>query len=105
MKLYYVYILECADKTFYTGFTSNLEKRIVDHNRGYDIGAYTYERRPVILKWFESFTDPNQAIMVEKQIKGWSRRKKLALMEEDWKKLVLHSRNKYKREKGIEEEE
>ena len=105
MKLYYVYILECADETFYTGFTSNLEKRINDHNRGYDEDAYTHKRRPVILKWFESFTDPNQAIMVEKQIKGWSRRKKLALIKEDWEKLILYSQNKYKREKNIKEGE
>ena len=99
MKFYYVYIVECADKSFYTGFTSNLDKRLFEHNSGHDEDAYTFKRRPVSLKWFEQFTDPNQAIIVEKQIKGWSRKKKLALIEEDWEKLVLYSRNKYKREK------
>ncbi|MGB7843447.1 MAG: GIY-YIG nuclease family protein, partial [Salinimicrobium sp.] len=81
MKLYYVYILECSDKSFYTGFTSNLEKRLYDHQSGYDEDAYTFNRRPLTLKWFETFTDPNQAIIVEKQIKGWSRRKKMALIQ------------------------
>ena len=100
MKIYYVYILECADKSFYTGFTSNLDKRLYEHNVGCDEDAYTYKKRPVVLKWFEQFTDPNQAILIEKQIKGWSRKKKLALIEEDWEKLVTYSRNKYKREKN-----
>ncbi|MDX1753771.1 MAG: GIY-YIG nuclease family protein [Salinimicrobium sediminis] len=103
MKLYYVYILECADRSYYTGFTSNLEKRILDHNRGYDQDAYTYKRRPVVLKWFEQFTDPNQAILIEKQIKGWSRRKKEAVIEEDWERLIEYSRNKYKRKKDQQE--
>ena len=104
MKLYYVYILECSDKSFYTGFTSNLEKRLYDHQSGYDEDAYTFNRRPLTLKWFETFTDPNQAIIVEKQIKGWSRRKKMALIQEDWEKLILYSRNKYTREKNTGEE-
>ena len=43
--------------------------------------------------WFESFSDPTQAIMIEKQIKGWSRRKKEALINEDWDKLVEYSKN------------
>ncbi len=76
----------------------------MDHNRGYDEDAYTYKRRPVVLKWFEQFTDPSQAILVEKQIKGWSRRKKLALIQEDWEKLVTYSKNKYKRENSKEDE-
>ena len=70
MKTYYVYIVECSDSSFYTGFTSNLEKRINEHNNGLHKEAYTYKRRPVILRWVEYFSDPNQAIMVEKQIKA-----------------------------------
>ncbi|WP_324721894.1 GIY-YIG nuclease family protein [Salinimicrobium sp. HB62] len=103
MKFYYVYILKCSEKSFYTGFTSNLEKRIMEHNRGYDVNAFTFKRRPVVLKWFEQFTDPNQAILVEKQIKGWSRNKKAALIEEEWEKLIKYSRNRYKREKEHED--
>ncbi len=91
--MYYVYILECSDQSFYTGHTSNLYQRLTDHNSGKHISSYTFKRRPVILKWFESYTDPSQAIKVERQLKGWSRRKKAALIEEDWEKVVAFSKN------------
>ncbi|CAM4205718.1 GIY-YIG nuclease family protein [Gillisia limnaea] len=93
MKLFYVYIVECSDKSFYIGFTSNLDKRLNEHNSGLHRDSYTYKRRPVVLKWFQQFTDPSQAIKVEKQLKGWSRRKKIALIEENWEKLVEYSKN------------
>ncbi len=93
MKLYYVYIVECKDKSFYTGITNNLNRRLWEHNSGYYEGSYTYFRRPVVLKWYEQFTDPNHAIMVEKQIKGWSRRKKQALINEEWNDLIKFSCN------------
>ena len=53
----------------------------------------------------ETFTDPSNAIMVEKQIKGWSRNKKRALIEEDWEKLKIDSRNAYKRNKENNKED
>ena len=93
MKLFYVYILKCKDDSFYTGITNSIERRLYEHNVGIDKEAYTYSRRPVELVWFEMFTDPNQAIMIEKKIKGWSRRKKQALIDEDWDKLVRFSKN------------
>ena len=93
MKLFYVYILKCKDDSFYTGITNSIERRLYEHNVGIDIDAYTYSRRPVELVWFEMFTDPTQAIMVEKKIKGCSRRKKQALIDEDWDKLVRFSKN------------
>ncbi|NJW53764.1 GIY-YIG nuclease family protein [Salinimicrobium oceani] len=93
MKMFYVYIVECADNSYYTGFTSNLEKRINEHNSGAYDNAYTLKRRPVSLMWHERFTDPNQAIKIEKQIKGWSRRKKKALIEEKWEDLIEFSKN------------
>ncbi len=93
MKQYYVYILKCSDNSYYTGFTNNMERRITEHNSGMIKGTYTSTRLPVTLVWLETFLDPNQAIMVEKQIKGWSRRKKEALINEDWEKLVEYSRN------------
>ena len=93
MKLFYVYILKCKDDSFYTGITNSIERRLYAHNVGIDKDAYTYSRRPVELVWFEMFTDPNQAIMIEKKIKGWSRRKKQALIDEDWDKLVRFSKN------------
>ncbi|KAB1067865.1 GIY-YIG nuclease family protein [Tamlana haliotis] len=93
MKIYYVYILKCKDDSYYIGITSNLTQRITEHNTGKDKGSYTYNKRPVILKWFAEFTDVNLAIQKEKQLKGWSRRKKQALIEEDWDKLVEFSKN------------
>jgi len=93
MKQYYVYMLKCSDNSYYTGFTNDMERRITEHNSGMTKGTYTSTRLPVTLVWLETFTDPNQAIMVEKQIKGWSRRKKEALINEDWVKLVEYSRN------------
>ncbi|MDT0643043.1 GIY-YIG nuclease family protein [Zunongwangia sp. F363] len=93
MKLFFVYIVQCSDNSFYTGVTSNLGKRLYEHNAGVHPGAYTYKRRPVVLKWFEQFTDPFQAFKIEKQLKGWSRRKKIALIEEDWERLVRYSKN------------
>lgn len=66
MKNYSVYILQYADKSYYTGITSNLEQRFEEHVLGYDSSSYTHTRRPVELKWFAEFTDPNHAIEREK---------------------------------------
>jgi putative endonuclease len=93
MKTYFVYIVKCKDESFYTGITNNLERRLYEHNVGLHKEAYTYLRRPVELVWVEAFTEPTQAIMVEKQIKGWSRRKKQALIDADWEKLMQFSKN------------
>lgn len=76
----FTYILECADGSFYTGSTKNLEKRLWEHNKG--IGAnYTKSRLPVELLYFEEYNRIDVAFYREKQIQGWSRRKKLALIE------------------------
>ncbi|MCR5863000.1 GIY-YIG nuclease family protein [Flavobacterium sp. J372] len=93
MKLFYVYILKCSDGSYYTGFTKDIEQRVLQHNTGLSLSAYTYARRPVELVWVETFTDPNIAIDFEKKLKGWSRRKKEALIKEDWDKLVAFSKN------------
>jgi len=93
MKTYYVYLLECADHSYYIGITNNLQKRLWEHESAQDEDAYTFSRRPVVLKWFEEFTSVHQAIETEKQLKRWSRRKKQALIERDWEKLSAFSRN------------
>jgi putative endonuclease len=93
MKMYCVYIIECSDKSYYTGITNNLNRRLWEHNSGSDPKSYTYSRRPLVLKWHQHFSDPNYAIMIEKQIKGWSRRKKHALIKENWDDLIKFSRN------------
>ena len=93
MKQYYVYIVKCSDQSYYTGVTNNLERRIYEHNFGIERRAYTYKRKPIKLVWFETFSDINEAISIEKKIKGWSRRKKEALISKDWAKLVEYSKN------------
>jgi putative endonuclease len=77
MQEYFIYILECSDSSFYTGVTNNLERRIAEHNSGL-IKGYTSKRLPVRLVFSQRFSDINQAIKSEKQIKGWGRNKKKA---------------------------
>lgn len=93
MKTYSVYILLCRDGSYYTGMTANLDQRIAQHQDGINKTAYTFSRRPVLLKWYVSFTDPQQAILWEKRIKGWSRRKKKSLIDGNWEDLALFSKN------------
>ena len=93
MRSYFVYILKCSDNSYYTGFTNNLERRFREHSSGKNKDCYTYDKRPLGLVWFETFNDVLNAIAVEKQIKGWTRRKKEALIKVDWDKLMLYSKN------------
>ncbi len=55
MQNYYVYIVECSDKSYYTGVTNNLDKRLGEHNSGYDVKSYTFTRGPVVLKFSNNF--------------------------------------------------
>ena len=83
---YWIYILKCSDGSFYTGSTSNLEKRISEHQNGL-IKGYTFKRLPVKLVFSEYFEDVYYAISAERQIKGWTRAKKKALINGDFKLL------------------
>lgn len=91
---YYIYILECSDKSYYTGMTNNIELRVMQHENGHFENCYTFKRRPVILRFFEIFQDVQMAIQFEKQIKGWSRKKKEALFISVWNKIKDLSKNK-----------
>ena len=76
----WVYILECHDETYYVGSTTNLERRVWQHQAG--LGAeYTRHRRPVRLVWSASCERIDEAFAYEKQIQGWSRKKRQALVE------------------------
>ena len=82
----FVYILKCSDGTLYTGSTNNLDKRLSDHNN--KKGAnYTQKRLPVELVYFQEFTSIKDAFYREKQIQGWSRKKKLNLINNDFDAL------------------
>ena len=87
MKIYYVYILKCKDDTYYTGITSNLEKRFIEHQTGKYPESYTHKRRPVELVFYAEFTNVEIAIDKEKQIKKWSKSKKEALIRGEYDKL------------------
>jgi putative endonuclease len=81
---FWVYILQCADKSYYTGHTDNLEQRLAQHNQGYFPTCYTYKRRPLELVFSKDFGTREEALASEQQIKGWSRKKKEAMMHGDW---------------------
>ena len=95
--MYCVYILKCADNTFYTGITSDLEKRLMEHQSGKHYGSYTFNRRPVWLMYYAEFTDVNRAIATEKQIKKWSKAKKQALIDGKYEKLPNLAKKKFKK--------
>src|ERR1051326_2974669 len=80
IKYYYVYILLCADGSYYVGFSNNPYAREDEHNEGRCPKSYTFSRRPVKLVYIEAFSDPMEGIEREKQIKGWTRKKKEALI-------------------------
>ena len=92
---FYVYILRCADGSYYTGHTENLETRLAAHQNG-DIKGHTLSRRPVTLVFTDQFPSRQDAFERERQIKGWSRAKKEALIDNDWDRLVTLSRSRGK---------
>jgi len=75
-----VYILECADGSYYVGSTNSLEHRLFQHQQGTG-PTHTRRRRPVQLVWAAEYTSVRDAYFVEHQLKGWSRAKKRALIE------------------------
>lgn len=91
---FFVYILECSDSTYYVGCTNNLVKRLKQHNESKWSAHYTKIRRPVILKYSETFPTLLKARRRESEIKGWRRGKK----ENLWikvKKEDLIKRNRF----------
>jgi predicted GIY-YIG superfamily endonuclease len=91
---FWVYILRCADGSYYTGHTDNLEVRIAQHKTG-EIEGYTSTRLPVRLVFSEQFPTREEALTCELQIKGWNRQKKEALMRRDWSEVSRLARRGY----------
>jgi putative endonuclease len=91
----YVYMLRCADRSFYVGTATgdDLGPRVDQHNAG-SYPGYTFSRRPVVLVWSEYFDRITDGIAAERQIKGWSRAKKEALLRSDWAKVSELSRRR-----------
>ncbi len=78
----YMYILKCADGSFYTGSTNDIEARLEQHQNG-EGANYTRKRLPVKLIYWEEFDRIDDAFYREKQVQGWSRKKKMALITDD----------------------
>ncbi|MEC3911224.1 GIY-YIG nuclease family protein [Sphingobium sp. CR2-8] len=89
---FWTYMLHCADRSFYVGHTDNLEVRIGQHEVG-QITGYTQSRQPIKLVWSQAFGTRMEALEAERQIKGWNRAKKLALIREDWSLISTLARS------------
>ena len=83
---FYAYILRCVDGSYYVGHTDDLETRIAAHQQG-DIDGYTRTRGPVRLVFSEQVPSRLEALERERQVKGWSRAKKEALIKGNWTRL------------------
>ncbi len=94
--MYAVYILRCSDDSYYTGLSNDLDKRIWQHETGFFPECYTFKRRPFKLVWQTRVETSEEANKLEKQIKGWSRKNKEALMNDDIDELKRLSN--YKKE-------
>jgi predicted GIY-YIG superfamily endonuclease len=93
MKPFWVYILLCADGSYYTGHTDNLEHRLGQHQAG-ECGGYTATRRPIKLVWSQECVTREEALSAELRIKGWSRKKKEAMMRGDWDEVSRLAKSK-----------
>ena len=90
----HMYILEWSDSSFYVGSTLDLERRLAQHNAG-EGAAYTRRRRPVRLVYAETFDRVDEAYLREKQVQGWSRAKRIALITSRAGSLPLLSRKRF----------
>ncbi len=85
---FWVYMLQCADGSYYAGHTDDLERRVGEHQSGAIVG-YTHKRRPVTLVFQQDFSNRYEALSAERQIKRWTRAKKEALIAGNWNELSL----------------
>ncbi len=88
-----VYIVRCSDGSFYVGHTHDVDERVQAHNDGLG-AAWTAARRPVVLLYQEHYPTKAEAVARERQLKGWSSRKKLALIENDTRTLKALARRR-----------
>lgn len=81
-----MYILKCSDGSYYTGSTKNIEQRLDQHQSGKG-SKYTKNKLPVELVYLEEYSRIDEAFYREKQVQGWTRKKKQALMQSKWNSL------------------
>ena len=88
---FWTHILRCSDASYYVGHTDDLEKRMGEHECG-AVSVYARKRRPLKLVYAQDFQTRWEALAAERQLKGWSRAKKEALIKGNWSRLSLLSR-------------
>ncbi len=91
--MFWVYILRCADGSYYTGHTDDIDRRMAQHQAGECCG-YTASRLPVQCIWSQETNTREEALAAERQINGWSRKKKEAMMRGDWEEVSRLARSK-----------
>ena len=94
-----LYILECADGSFYIGHTDNLDRRMEQHDEGKGC-AYTAVRRPLKLIHAEAFETCIEALAMERKLKGWSRAKKLAYIAGDWGAVSTLAKGRHRHQRA-----
>ncbi|HEX8387905.1 MAG TPA: GIY-YIG nuclease family protein [Sphingomonas sp.] len=90
---FWVYMLHCRGGKFYVGHTDDLERRMGQHQSG-AIPGFTRDHLPVTLVWCQDLPSRYEAIAAERQIKGWSRAKKMALIRGDWAMISALAKGK-----------
>ena len=93
MKPFWLYMIECADGSYYVGHTDDLERRLAQHASG-ELPGYTRERLPVKLVYSAEMPSRAEALERELQLKGWSRAKKAALVRRSWAELKSLARGR-----------
>jgi tRNA/rRNA methyltransferase len=87
MLNFYVYVLKCADDSYYVGHTDNLEKRIAEHSVK-KFSGYTSTRLPIVLAFAQQFSSRYEALVAERKIKKWTRKKKEILALYGWEGFI-----------------
>ena len=95
MLPFYMYILKCFDGLYYVGHTDDIKKKIAMHNEG-NVTIFTQRRLPIELVFMQDFATRAEAIEMEQRVKGWSRKKKEALINGNWNELIRLSRSNTK---------
>lgn len=88
-ETYFVYILLCSDTSYYIGLTDDFPKRLEEHEEGKYPNCFTFKRRPLKLAYYETIPFLKEAIERQTQLRKWSRKKKEALMQQDYHRLHL----------------
>jgi putative endonuclease len=101
LMAFWVYMLRCADGSFYVGHTDDLDRRLAQHQSGGMPGCYTFRRRPVQPVFCQDFASREEALSMERRLKGWTRAKKQALIAGDWAAIHRLGRGRNRNERAV----